>query len=151
MTVTADALMPDPEESGALEKVTRTLHRQGNPRLRLVRGDSETELPPSLESALVRIAELMSAGRGVAIVPVDRELTTREAADLLGVSRPTLIKLLDDGQIGFTRPNNSRRIPLHEVLDYKERRSRRRKALLDEMTADAVDTGLYGVPSSDAG
>nr|WP_221473499.1 helix-turn-helix domain-containing protein [Planomonospora venezuelensis] len=143
--------MPDPDEAHALEKVTRVLHCQVRPRLRLVHEGAEADLPPSLASALVRIAELMAAGRGVAIVPVDRELTTREAADLLGISRPTLIKLLEDGEIGFTRPNNSRRIPLHEVLDYKERRSRRRKALLDEMTTDAIDAGFYDMPSSDAG
>ncbi|HET8682887.1 MAG TPA: helix-turn-helix domain-containing protein [Micromonosporaceae bacterium] len=49
---------------------------------------------------LTRVAEVLASGRGLAVVPVDREPTTREAADLLGVSRPTLTKLLDAGEMG---------------------------------------------------
>ncbi|WP_241255828.1 helix-turn-helix domain-containing protein, partial [Candidatus Protofrankia californiensis] len=95
----------------------------------------------------VRVAEVLASGRGVAVVPVDQELTTREAADLLGVSRPTLIKLLEAGEIGYSRPSSSRRIPLEQVLAYKQRRSRRRRELLAEMTADAVEMGMYGSPA----
>ncbi|NYE49784.1 excisionase family DNA binding protein [Spinactinospora alkalitolerans] len=83
----------------------------------------------------------------VAVVPVDQELTTREAAGLLGVSRSALIKLLDDGEIGSSRPGSSRRIPLHEVVAYKRRRSHKRRTRLDEMTADAVEAGIHGMPA----
>jgi excisionase family DNA binding protein len=65
------------------------------------------------------VAEVLASGRGLAIVPVDSELTSSEAAELLGISRPTLIKLLDAGEIGHSRPNSSRRIPLEQVLAYK--------------------------------
>jgi hypothetical protein len=61
-----------------------------------------------------------------------------------------LIKLLDAGEIGHSRPNSSRRIPLEQVLAYKQRRSRTRRELLAEMTADAVDTGMYGTPASNS-
>lgn len=119
-------------------------------RLTLVHGSAQDELPPPVVEILRRVAEVMASGRGVLVVPVDRELTTREAAELLGISRPTLIKLLDAGEIGFTRPNSSRRIPLEEVLAYKERRSNRRRSLLAEMTADAVEQGIYDEPSDGA-
>ena len=86
------------------------------------RGGSQVEVPLSVRDVLTRIADVLASGRGVAIVPVDRELTTTEAAGLLGVSRPTLIKLLETGEIGYSRPNSSRRIPLDQVLAYRDRR-----------------------------
>lgn len=141
-----DAVVPAPEERAELVRLADLLHERDVRSLTLVRGAAEVELPDYVRAVLTRIADLLASGRGVAVVPVDRELTTREAAELLGVSRPTLIKLLDAGEIGYSRPNSSRRIPLDQVLAYKQRRSRRRRQLLDELTADAQDMGTYGAP-----
>jgi excisionase family DNA binding protein len=137
------------EEQATLVRLADLLHGRNDRVLVLIRGGAEAELPPSVREVLARVADVLASGRGLAVVPVDQELTTREAADLLGVSRPTLIKLLDTGEIGFSRPNSSRRIPLDQVLAYKERRSRRRRELLSEMTADAVEMGTYGSAASD--
>lgn len=145
--MTTDAVTPAPDERGFLVRLADLLGERDGRSLRLIRGDVEAELPRSLREVLTRVAEALASGRGVVVVPVDRELTTREAADLLGVSRPTLITLLDAGEIGYSRPNSSRRIPLDEVLAYKERRSHKRRELLAEMTADAVEMGMYGSPA----
>ncbi|MGH3770363.1 MAG: helix-turn-helix domain-containing protein [Pseudonocardiaceae bacterium] len=145
--MTTEAVTPTPDERGSLVRLADLLGERDGRSLRLIRGDVEAELPRSMREVLTRVAEALASGRGV-VVPVDRELTTREAADLLGTSRPTLITLLDAGEIGYSRPNSSRRIPLDEVLTYKERRSRKRRELLAEMTADAVEMGLYGSPAS---
>lgn len=142
--MTTDAVMPTTEERAALVRLADLLHEGGGHSLTLVRGGVETDLPESVREVLTRVSEVLASGRGLAVVPIDRELTTREAADLLGVSRPTLIKLLDAGEIGYSRPSLSRRIPLDQVLAYKQRRSRRRRELLAEMTADAVEMGMYG-------
>ncbi|MGH3816939.1 MAG: helix-turn-helix domain-containing protein [Pseudonocardiaceae bacterium] len=67
-----------------------------------------------MREVLTRVAEALASGRGVAVLPVDRELTTREAADLLGISRPTLIKLLDTGEMdmyGSPAPTNTSDTP----------------------------------------
>lgn len=145
--MTAEAINPSPDERSALVRLADFLGNRPTAQLTLHQGGSAADVPRSVRELLLRITEVLASGRGLAVIPVDKELTTREAAELLGVSRPTLIKLLDDGEIGYSRPNSSRRIPLDEVLEYKERRSKRRRKLLDEMTADAVDSGLYGMSS----
>lgn len=141
-----EAIMPQDGEHPTLVELTELLHdRTGD--LALSRSGAQVDVPRSVRDVLTRIADVLASGRGVAIVPVDRELTTTEAAGLLGVSRPTLIKLLETGQIGYTRPNSSRRIPLDQVLAYRDRRSQARRAILDELTADAMDMGMYGQPA----
>jgi excisionase family DNA binding protein len=144
----AETIMPKSEERSALSSLVELLQHPRSRTLTVLSGDTQAEVPASVQSVLTQIAEILASGRGLAIMAIDRELTTREAADLLGISRPTLIKLLDAGEIDYTRPNSSRRIPLDQVLAYRERRSRKRRQILAEMTADAVDMGLYGSPST---
>jgi len=83
----------------------------------------------------------MAAGEAVTIAPVQQRLTTQEAADLLGVSRPTLVKLLEVGDIPFEQPGRYRRVGLADVLAYRERGSLERRATLDRMVeiADGAD------------
>ena len=142
--MTTETVVPASTERPSLVRLADALQEGPDQSLELVRDSERIELPRSVYEVLARVAEILASGRGVAVVPVDRELTTREAADLLGVSRPTLIKLLDAGEIGYSRPNSSRRVPLEQVLAYKQSRSRRRREMLTEMTADAVEMGVYG-------
>ncbi|MBW4703120.1 excisionase family DNA-binding protein [Micromonospora sp. RL09-050-HVF-A] len=142
----AEAIMPGDSERHSLTELVSLLH-DGSGALAVTRGGVQVEVSLSVRDVLTRIADVLASGRGVAIVPVDRELTTTEAAGLLGVSRPTLIKLLEAGEIGYSRPNSSRRIPLDQVLAYRDRRGQARRALLDELTADAVEMGMYGQPA----
>ena len=69
-------------------------------------------------------------------------LTTQEAAELLGVSRPTLVKLLDSGEISFEQSGRHRRLLLTDVLAYRERRSTRRRVALDQMADIADESGM---------
>ncbi|MBT8224393.1 MAG: helix-turn-helix domain-containing protein [Dactylosporangium sp.] len=142
-----DTIMPAENERLSLVALTELLH-EGTGALAVSSGGAKAEVPRSVRDVLTRIADVLASGRGVAIVPVDRELTTTEAASLLGVSRPTLIKLLESGEIGYSRPNSSRRIPLDQVLAYRDRRSQTRREILDELTADAVEMGMYDQPAT---
>ena len=76
------------------------------------------------------------------IAPVHRFLTTGEAADLLGISRPTFIKLLDSDEIPYERPGR-RRVRLVDVLEYRRRRSKQRRESLDLMVEIAESSGMY--------
>jgi excisionase family DNA binding protein len=113
-------------------------------RLRLVVDDeAPMEVPSAVAEALAEVVSILSRGRPVLIQAQNVQVSTGEAAEFLGVSRPTVVKLMEDGEIPFTRPNSSRRVALHDLLAYKEGRSRARRAVLDELTADAVQAGIY--------
>jgi excisionase family DNA binding protein len=89
------------------------------------------------------VVEAMSRGQAVAIAPVHQRLTTQEAADMLGVSRPTLVKLLESGEIPFEQPGRHRRVRLVDVLEYRDRSSVRRREALDRMVEIADESGMY--------
>lgn len=102
-------------------------------------------LPLEAFSVLVEVAAAMRAGKAITVAPVDQSLTTQEAANFLGISRPTLVKLLESGAIPFDRPGagRHRRVRLQDVVAYQERRRVQRRATLDELTREAADAGLY--------
>ena len=87
----------------------------------------------------------MRAGKAITVAPLDQRLTTQEAADFLGISRPTLVKLLEQGEIPYERPaaGRHRRVLLSDVLEYQIRKRQQRRSTLDQMTADAAEAGLY--------
>lgn len=79
----------------------------------------------------------------------ERELlTTQEAADLLNVSRPTLVRLLENGEIAYTVRGRHRRVLLRDALGYQERTRRERRQTLDRMAAEGEDYGLYDVTAT---
>ena len=99
-------------------------------------------LPSEIIEALGEVVKAMANGQAVMIAPVHQLLTTQEAADLLGISRPTFIKLLDSDEIPYERPGR-RRVRLVDVLEYRRRRSKQRRESLDRMVEIAESSGMY--------
>ena len=113
-------------------------------RARLVGPDgSELELPAEMYELLRHVVTALSQGVAISIAPRHTMLTTQEAADLLGISRPTLVRLLTVGEIPHTMRGRHRRVLLRDIVDYQERTRTERAHTLDDMTADAEDAGLY--------
>jgi excisionase family DNA binding protein len=95
----------------------------GNPpELQLSKDSSEDtiKLPVSAVRLLIRILEELARGNAVAVIPVHPELTTREAAEILHISRPSLIQLLNEGQICYRRVGTHRRIQVESLIRYKQ-------------------------------
>lgn len=100
--------------------------------------DDQVELPEQVYLALRKVVDAMRNGLAVSVVPQSTQLTTQQAADLLNVSRPTVVKLLDEGEIPFERPSTHRRIRLADLLAYREKRREQQYAILAS-TRSAVD------------
>ena len=107
--------------------------------------EQPVELPAGAVDLLMHVLEAMAAGQGVTLIPESAELTTVQAADVLNVSRPFLIKLLDQKAIPHRKVGRHRRIRMEDVMAYKDAIDREREQVLDQLTrqAQAQDMG-YG-------
>ncbi len=103
----------------------------------------EIPIPEPLYRVLEQVIPLLTAEMAVSIVPVGHLLTTQEAADLLNVSRPHLIKLLEEGSISFERVGTHRRIRFEDLMEYKHKRDKERRKALRKLTEMAQEAGLY--------
>src|SRR5215813_3539472 len=139
-----------PADSSDLVRFARRLARLEEPaRAKLVGPDgSQIEIPDELYGVLCDVVSALSQGLAISIAPHNTMLTTQEAADLLNISRPTLVRLLSDGEIPYTMRGRHRRVLLRDILDYQERTRSERRQALDQMAADAEDVGLYDVTAT---
>jgi excisionase family DNA binding protein len=130
-------------EQPVLKKIDGVLtNAKQVPRLIGPQGE-EIELPMSLFHVLRQIIHHLMRGRAISIVPFSKELSTQEAADILNVSRPFLIKLLEQGELPFTKVGTHRRIRFDDLMNYKRQRDSNRKAGLAEIAHISEDVGLY--------
>jgi len=92
---------------------------------------------------LTQVLELLAQGRGVQILPKDAELTTQQAAEMLNVSRPFLIGLLETGQIPFRKVGRHRRVTVEALIEYKRKDDQQRRAAADDLADLSQELGLY--------
>lgn len=102
----------------------------------------QVELPTSALHLLLAILTELAEGNAVKVVPVHAELTTQQAADLLSVSRPHLIKLLEDGLLPFHRTGKHRRIRFAELMQFKQARDEARAGAMAELTSLSQELGM---------
>ena len=129
------------------EEQVRKLSRLLKPgQVTLVGADgSRAELPESVNQLLVEILRNLREGNAVSLVGQSQQLSTHKAADILGVSRPFLVRLLEDGEIPFHRVGKHRRILFRDLARYQRRRDAARKAALNRMARRAYEDGYYDV------
>ena len=105
--------------------------------------EERIKIPLSALHFLAEILRVTSEGMPVSIVPVATELTTQKAADVLGCSRPHLVKLLEEGKIPYTKVGKHRRVQFSHVMEYKKKQKEEQKRLLIEIMQDDEELGLY--------
>jgi excisionase family DNA binding protein len=139
-----------PADASGLARFARGLDQIDRPaRARLVGPDgSELEITDEFYSALRDVVTALSEGLAITIAPHNTMLTTQEAADLLNISRPTLVRLLTDGEIPYSMRGRHRRVLLRDILDYRERTRQERRETLDQMVADAEEDDLYNLTAT---
>jgi excisionase family DNA binding protein len=129
--------------SRAIERMVQPPKRRA-PKCQLVGPKGEaTSIPESVFYVLERVAEVMARGDSITVVPVSKEVTTQQAADLLNVSRQYLVRLLDEGRIPFRKTGKHRRLRVEDVLAFREERDKNRRAGLRELSRLTEDFGGY--------
>jgi excisionase family DNA binding protein len=123
------------------ESLARLIRKNGALTLKVTDADREQpiDLPPGAVLLLMDILEAMAAGRGITLIPENAELTTVQAADVLNVSRPFLIKLLEEKVLPYRKVGAHRRIRMEDVMAYKARIDADREAVLDQLVAEAQE------------
>ena len=105
----------------------------------------QQSIPSPVRDVLIRILTHMEEGQAITIIPASHELTSQDAADLLGVSRQYMVRLLEGGKLAFHRAGTHRRIYLQDLMAYKKERDRQRREALDQMAREEVEAGTYDV------
>jgi excisionase family DNA binding protein len=137
-----------PDSEGTQIRELNRMLQGGTPKLVSAEGE-RVELPDAVFRLLKDIVRNMQLGRAIVLIPENQQLTTQRAADLLGVSRPHLIKLLEAGELPYHKAGSHRRIYLRDFVAYQKRRDAERKSALDRIAKEAYQAGLYdrtGIP-----
>lgn len=130
-----------PEET---EPLTRLLAAMGDGTATLVGPDNVRQtLPDEAYRVLQDVLHAMANGLAITVMPRQTLLTTQEAADILGISRPTLVRLLESGELPHEQRGRHRRVLLTDVLDYQNRARSERDRQLDALASEAAEFGLY--------
>lgn len=146
-----EPVTPNESDMKAALESSRLLGRvaqsgKGAVRVRVVDGDEQEatlSVPAIAVQLLLQILTEMGKGNAVTLVPHHAELTTQQAADMLSVSRPYLVKLLETGEIPFHKVGTHRRILFSDVLAYQQKTRAAREQALDELAALSQELGLY--------
>lgn len=140
--------VPDDQQDAQIIDFIRALEAAGgtSPGVRpaLVAPDgTRLDLPDAMYHVLRQVADALSSGMGVTVAPMNAMLTTQEAADFLGVARPTLVRILERGDLPMERPGRHRFVRLKDLVEYQERLRAERRSALETMVADAEENDLY--------
>lgn len=130
------------ESYDALASVIEQLNSE-QPEIEIEETSEKIKIPLSALKLLGDILKAMGQGKLISLVPIATEVTTQAAAEILGCSRPHLVKLLEDGKIAFTKVGKHRRIKFDDIMKYRNKmKEQQKRNIIDIMNFDE-ETGLY--------
>ncbi len=130
------------ESYSALAEVLEKLQKE-DPEIEIEETKKKIKVPLNALKLLAEILKVTSQGKPISIIPIATEMTTQAAADLLGCSRPHLVKLLEEGKIDFTKIGKHRRVKFEDVMEYKKSRKIEQQELLIKIMNADQESGLY--------
>lgn len=144
----AGSAVPSQEEAILAQQTNQLLHNLDTDkayRFQVIQDDEPgdiVEIPPSAMQLIMQILNEIGKGNSVALTPVHTEITTQQAADILNVSRPYLIQLLENEEIPYRKVGTHRRLRFQDVLAYKQAIDAKRLQALNELSAYDQELGL---------
>ena len=146
MALPSDLLIPTAQDAKTAREIRRALKAGGAIRLTLTLNEGGVEKTLKLSEqehpVLMEALTSLAKGKPVVVLPVDKELSTQQAADLLNVSRPYLIGLLESGKIDYSTVGRHRRVAFAALMEYKRHAEQRARAAADEMADLGQELGL---------
>ena len=140
-SVLTDPISIPAAQEGQIRELRRLVQSGG---AKLVGPDGrQIPLPEPVHDLLLMILKNLQAGKAISIVPEHQQLTTQRAANILGVSRPFLVGLVEKGEIPFHMVGSHRRIYLRDLLDYKRRRDSARHEAINNIARAEMEAGTY--------
>lgn len=136
--------IPTADDSRIARESSKTLSRYTSRAItvRVSDTDEVIELPETAVQLLVDLLSNMAEGNAVTLMPVHAELTTKQAADLLGVSRPYLIRLLEDGEMPYHMVGTHRRVYFKDLQRYRKSIEQQRAKALDQLAAEGQELDM---------
>lgn len=114
-----------------------------NPEIEIEETAEKIKIPIKALKLLAKILKATSQGKPISLVPIATEMTTQAAAELIGCSRPHIVKLLEEGNIPFTMVGRHRRVKFEDIMKYKKKMKLKQEQLLIEMMKSDEELGLY--------
>jgi len=131
------------ENVKAVEKIVQKHHSARKPiEIEITGEKTRIKIPPSAFRFLNTVLQLMAKGKAITIIPSDTEISTQQAAEMLNVSRPHVVKLLEKGELPYHKVGTHRRIILKDLEDYKAKGDKKRRKLLEELAKQAQELDM---------
>lgn len=137
------------EEIETIKQLKKLIAKAENKELQISTSNGESiALPNSVTDIFRTVINVIAQGKGISLIPVAEEVTTTQGAEILNISRPYLMRLIENGEIPYHQVGTHKRINLQDLLEYKKIRDTKRKKGLQKLTELSQELGLYDIDYS---